>query len=199
MTERKKEILELARSLFREKGYTSTSIRDIAAAAQVEPASLYSHFKGKEELLDAICFDMADRFLLAIKEVNDIYFDAVQRLAMAVKNHIGILTSYPDAAMVFQHDWRFLNDERKADFIALRDQYEEGIRDIIRGGIDEGSFNEVDVKFSTLTILSSLNWVVEWYREDGRLSPDEIAENLTKFILTGLKKELPPSYDIVTD
>lgn len=198
MTERKKEIHALAQALFREKGYPATSVRDIAAAAHVEPASLYSHIKGKEELLDAICFEMAGKFLTVMKEVNDIYFDAVQKLAMAVKNHIRLLTDFPDAAVVFMRDWRYLSDERKAEFIALRDQYEDGFRAIVRKGVDEGAFNEVDVRFAALTILSSLNWVVEWYHEDGKLKPEEIADQLTKFILTGLQKELPVTYGLVT-
>ncbi|MCB9245219.1 MAG: TetR/AcrR family transcriptional regulator [Flavobacteriales bacterium] len=199
MTDRKKEILSLAQALFREKGYAATSVRDIAAAAQVEPASLYSHIKGKEELLDAICFEMADKFLKAIGEVNDIYFDAVQKLAMAVKNHIQLLTEHPDASVVFLRDWRYLSDDRKDEFIKLRDRYEEGFRAIVRKGVDEGAFNEVDVRFAALTILSSLNWVVEWYHEEGKLQPNEIADQLTKFVLTGLQKELPVTYGLVTN
>jgi len=199
MTDRKRQIFTIAQSLFREKGYLACSVRDIAAAAGVEPASLYSHIKGKEEILDSICFEMADRFLTAMDEVNDIYFDAVKRLSMAVRNHIQILTDYPDSSIVFQHDWRYLSDERRSEFIKLRDRYEEGFRKIVKGGIEEGSFQDVDMKIASLTILSSLNWVVEWYKEDGRLKPEEIADRLTKFILSGLKKELPASYSLVTD
>jgi len=199
MTDRKRQIFQIAQSLFREKGYSACSVRDIAAAAGVEPASLYSHIKGKEEILDSICFEMADKFFTAMEEVNDIYFDAVQRLSMAVRNHISILTTYPDSSIVFQHDWRYLNDARKNEFIKLRDQYEEGFRNIVQGGIDEGAFQEVDRKIASLTILSSLNWVVEWYKKEGQLNPEEIADGLTKFILRGLKKELPASYGMVTE
>ncbi len=188
MTERKKEILQIAQNLFKEHGYTATSIRDIAKAANVEPASLYSHISGKEELLDMTCFAMADLFITGIKEVNDIYFDASQKLKMAVNTHVEILAKYLNASVVFQRDWRHLNEKRKREFITLRNEYENGFRIIVQNGIDEGLFNEVDVKFATLTILSSLNWIVEWYHKDGKLSPQEIAENLFNFILTGLRK-----------
>lgn len=194
MTERKKEILELAQVLFREKGYAAASVRDIASSAGVEPASLYSHIKGKEEILDAICFDMAEKFATSIHEVNDIYFDALQRLQMAVKSHIELLTKFPDASVVFLRDWRYLSDDRRAEFIALRDAYEAELRKIIQCGIDEGSFKETDVKFATLTILSSMNWVVEWYKEDGKLTTLQIADRITEFILQGLLKEVPPTY-----
>lgn len=192
MTDRKLEILEIAQRLFCENGYAATSIRDIAKAANVEPASLYSHINGKEELLDRTCFMMADKFLTGIDDVNDIYFDAAQKLKMAVDTHINILTNHLDASVVFQHEWRYLSDERKAEFIELRNKYEEGFRVIVQTGIDEGIFNEVDVKFATLALLSSLNWIVEWYDKDGDLTPSEIADRLYQFVLTGLKKRVSP-------
>jgi TetR/AcrR family transcriptional regulator, cholesterol catabolism regulator len=188
MTERKLEILNIAQRLFMGNGYTATSVRDIAKAAGVEPASLYSHINGKEELLDTTCFDMAEKFLDGIKEVNDIYFDAAQKLKMAVDTHVNILTNNIEASVVFQRDWRHLNDGRKAEFITLRNEYEDGFRVIVQNGIDEGLFNEVDVKFAALTILSSLNWIVEWYDAKGKLTPSQIAENLFNFTFTGLKK-----------
>lgn len=187
-TERKREILSKSLELFKEKGYASTSVRDIAKALSIEPASLYSHITTKEDILKISCFEMAERFATAIDEVNDIYFNAEERLRMAIKFHVDILTSNIDAAVVFIRDWRNLGEESKEKFIALRNTYEEGIRAIIKSGIDEGTFKETDVKFAALTILSSLNWIVEWYKEDGTLTPEEIANKLSEFVLSGLKK-----------
>lgn len=187
-TERKREILAKSLELFKEKGYASTSVRDIAKALSIEPASLYSHITTKEDILKISCFEMAEKFETAINEVNDIYFNAEERLRMAIKLHVDILTSNIDAAVVFIRDWRNLGEESKKKFIALRNTYEEGIRAIIKSGIEEGSFTETDVKFAALTILSSLNWIVEWYNEDGNLTPEEIANKLSDFVLSGLKK-----------
>ncbi|MFT5724025.1 MAG: AcrR family transcriptional regulator [Bacteroidia bacterium] len=188
MTERKLEILNIAQALFMTNGYPATSVRDIAKAAGVEPATLYSHINGKEELLDTTCFELAEKFLDGIKEVNDIYFDAAQKLKMAVDTHVNILTNNIEAAMVFQRDWRHLSQDRRDAFIVLRNGYEEEFRVIVKNGIDEGLFSEVDVKFAALTILSSLNWIVEWYDPKGKLTPSQIAENLFDFTFTGLKK-----------
>ncbi|MFT4523602.1 MAG: AcrR family transcriptional regulator [Bacteroidia bacterium] len=189
MTERKLELLQIAQRLFKDKGYSAASMRDIAKAANVEPATLYSHVSGKEEFLDQTCFTMAKLFIDAIYEVNDIYFDAPQKLKMAVHNHVQILADNLDASVVFQHEWRHLSPERKQEFILLRNQYEEGFRTIVQDGVDAGLFNEVDKKIAALTILSSINWIVEWYNPDGKLSPKEIADQLHNFILTGLQKE----------
>ncbi|MFT4875428.1 MAG: AcrR family transcriptional regulator [Bacteroidia bacterium] len=190
MTERKKEILALSQSVLKEKGYAATSVRDIAKALDMEPASLYSHFKNKEDILKITCFEMADKFELAVKEVNDIYFNAEEKLRMAIKLHVEILTQNLDSALIFIRDWRNLTGKSLEQFVAKRNVYEEGFREIVQTGIDEGIFNETDKKFAALTILSSVNWIVEWYKPDGNLNAEQIAEKLSNFILSGLKKDI---------
>jgi AcrR family transcriptional regulator len=190
MTEltRREQIIATAQKMMRSQGYQGTSMRDIASALQIEAASLYNHISSKDEILRSTCFEMAEKFLLGIHEVNDIYFNASERLAMAVRNHIRIITENLNASFVFIHEWRNLADEPRKEFIFLRDEYENEFRKILVTGEDEGLFNEVNNKFAVLTILSSLNWVVEWYNPEGEMDPQQIAEKLTEFILTGLKK-----------
>jgi TetR/AcrR family transcriptional regulator, cholesterol catabolism regulator len=188
-TSRKDQLLAVSRKLFRDHGYRATSMRDIAAAMNIEAASLYNHIESKEEILRLTCFNLADEFIKAIEEVNDIYFDAEQKLQLAVKNHIRIITSNLDSAVVFLHEWRNLGSPHLEKFIEMRDQYEAGFMQILELGEAEHLFKESDKKFAMLTILSSLNWVVEWYKPDGKMSPDEIAERLTNFILSGLKRQ----------
>ena len=188
---RKDQIIQVASKLFSKRGYASTSVRDIAEMMEMEAASLYNHISSKEELLHDICFQMADRFINAIDEVNDIYFNGEQKLRMAVKNHVKILTDNLDEAQVFLREWRHLNEENTSVFISLRDQYESGIQNIIQTGMDENVFQEIDKKFAALNILSSMNWIVEWYKPEGKMKPDELADKLTDFVLTGLIKKQP--------
>lgn len=186
---RKDQIFQTAAKLFREKGFEAASMRDIAAELGIEAASLYSHIKSKDEILETICFRMADEFLTAIAEVNDIYFNAEEKLRMAIKNHVQIIADDLDASTVFLREWRNLTGEKLKDFIGLRNKYENGFREIITLGEDENIFDTVDKKFAVLTILSAVNWIVEWYKPDGNMSPEEIAKNLSDFILTGLGKK----------
>lgn len=185
---RKDQIFHTAERLFKEKGYMATSMRDIAAALGIEAASLYSHIKSKDEILDTICFRMADQFLHSIAEANDLYFNAEERLNMAIKSHIKILTGDLNAAAVFIREWRHLNEPRLSEFKHLRSKYENGFKSIIQNGEEENVFRTVDRKFAVLTILSTLNWITEWYNSEGGMTSEEIADNLFNFILTGLKK-----------
>lgn len=186
---RKDQIFETAALLFREKGYAATSVRDIAQVLGIEASSLYSHIKSKEEILEQICFLMASKFLDAIDEVNDIYFNAEEKLRMAIRNHVFIITENMDKAAVFLHEWRSLSEPRLSDFKKLRDAYENEFRVILQDGENEDVFAAVDKKFAVLTILSALNWIHEWYRGDGPMQPDEIATKLSDFIMSGLRKK----------
>lgn len=185
----REQVKSMALKLFRSKGYHATSMRDIAAALQVEASSLYNHIDSKEALLHATCFEMADRFITALDEVNDIYFNASEKIRVAIRNHIQILADNLDAAHVFLYEWKHLSEPQLSDFKLLRDRYEAGYRIMVQQGEQEGVFEERDSKFAVLTILSSINWIVEWYKPEGKMKPHQIADKLTDFILNGLAKE----------
>lgn len=184
---RKEQIIQVSARLFREKGFEAASMRDLAKELGIEAASLYSHIKSKDELLETICFRMADELLRAIDEVNDIYFNAEEKLAMAIRNHVKIITGDMDSSTVFLREWRRLPEGRIAEFIKLRNRYEEGFTRILVNGENENVFEAPDKKFAVLTILSAVNWITEWYSPKGSMSPDEIAEHLFRFVTTGLK------------
>ena len=105
---RKEQIIKTSAKLFRQKGFEAASMRDIAAELGIEAASLYSHIKSKDEILETICFHMADELIKAIDEVNDVYFNAEEKLATAIKNHVKIVTGDLDSSTVFLREWRRL-------------------------------------------------------------------------------------------
>lgn len=187
---RKQELINTAAQLFKQKGFASTSMRDLAAEIGMEAASLYHHIKSKDELLEVICFDLAGKLTTAIAEVNDIYFNAEDKLRMAIKNHVEILTQNIHFSTVFIQDWRHLTEPKLTEFRALRDAYEQGMRVIVQEGKNEDIFDDVDEKFAALTILSTLNWINEWYSPTGKMNAEQIAQKLSDFILGGLRKKL---------
>ena len=190
LKKRKQEILNTTAKQFREKGYAASSMRDIATELGMEAASLYHHIKSKDELLETICFGMAEKFITAIKDVNDIYFNAEEKLRMAINNHVHLMTENLDQSVVFLNEWRSLQEPQLSKYKKLREEYENEFRSIIEHGQDEDVFDHVDTKFAMLTILSSVNWIYQWYNPNGGIGPTEIATRLSDFILGGLRKTL---------
>lgn len=186
---RKEQIAETAAKLFRKKGYIATTMRDLATDLGIEAASIYHHVKSKEELLDNICFNMANQFILNAKEVNDIYFNAEEKLRLAIKLHIETITQNQNQSAVFLQEWRNLSEPNLTQFKMLRDQYENQFTIIIIDGENEDIFDLVDKKFAVLSILSTINFVNEWYKPEGKMNAAEIADKLCNFILGGLRKK----------
>ena len=191
MSPRKIQILQQASALMRTKGYASTTVRDIANSLNIEASSLYNHISSKEEILETICASLANQFESGILEINDIYFNDKEKLKMAIESHIRILTQDLNASYVFIHEWRNLGENALNEFVRRRDLYEKEFRDILYLGEKEGTFTDVDEKFVVITILSSLNSTIEWYKPNGQLSPKDVSNKLSDFILNGLLNSQP--------
>jgi|LauGreDrversion2_5_1035112.scaffolds.fasta_scaffold06540_3 AcrR family transcriptional regulator len=187
---RKEQIILTAAQLFKQKGYEASSMRDIALVLNIEAASLYHHIKSKEEILELICFSMAQKFLSAIAEVNDIYFNAEEKLRKAILHHVEIITEDINKSAVFLREWRSLPEKSLKEFMLLRNQYESEFTHIIENGMQEDIFENVDKKFAVLSILSSVNWINEWYQADGKMNAEEIAKKISDFVMGGLRKKM---------
>jgi AcrR family transcriptional regulator len=187
---RKEQIIDAAALLFKQKGYSTTTMRDLATELGIEAASIYHHIKSKEELLESICFGMANKFISNAKEVNDIYFNAEEKLRLAVKLHVETITENQNQSSVFLSEWRNLSEPKLTLFKQLRHQYENQFTIILMDGENEDIFDQVDKKFAVLSILSTINFVNEWYKQDGKMNAAEIAEKLSNFIMGGLRKRL---------
>jgi TetR/AcrR family transcriptional regulator, cholesterol catabolism regulator len=185
---RKEQIEQTATALFKNRGFSATSMRDLANQLGIEAASIYSHIKSKEEILQRVCFRMANEFFEAIDQADVHNASASERLQAAITAHVKVLTKNTEASAVFLHEWRHLSEPHHAEFLALRNRYEVHFREIIREGIKAGEFKVPDEKFAVLTILSALNWIHTWYKPEGKMNAEEIATNLATMLLNGLKQ-----------
>lgn len=189
---RKDQIETVATALFKERGFAATSMRDLANEVGIEAASIYSHVRSKEELLQSICFKMAQEFFEILENPQTRQLPFAQQLREIIAAHVAIITRNVAASVVFQQEWRHLSEPYLSHFLELREQYEQRIRDIVRHGADLGEFVATDAKFVTRTLLSSLNWIPQWYRLDGELTPADIAKNIADLFLNGLCRHPTP-------
>lgn len=189
-SDRKRQIEAAAESLFSQRGYLATSVRDIAEALNIEAASLYSHIKSKEELLWNIATRCADEFFETVKPISDSGLQTQVKLPKMIVAHVEVITRNLEASAVFFREWNHLSEPRKSEYAELRDQYEEMFRQVVRKGIEENLFKHYDERFSSRAILSAINWTHTWYRSDGELKPHEIGEQLAEIILNGLVRSI---------
>ena len=185
---RRREIDEVASELFRANGYAATSIRDIARALDMQGASLYAHVASKEDLLWAIVDRAATAFELAADRAADETSgaDAVERLAALVEAHVEAVTADPERSSVFITEWRHLSGGRRAEISGRRDAYEARFREAIADGLSVGAFAATDPAIAATFILTALNGIATWYRPDGRLSADRIADHYVDLSLRSL-------------
>jgi TetR/AcrR family transcriptional regulator, cholesterol catabolism regulator len=187
-TSRRREIEDAASSLFRTHGYAGTSVRDIARALDIQGASLYAHVTSKQDVLWSIVERMASRFEAAADTAMSgagptPVVGPGSRLAALVRGHVGVITADLERASVFVHEWRSLEGERHAEIARRRDAYEARFREVIRDGIQAGTFAPVDPVTSAAFLLTALNGLVSWYRADGPVGPAEIAERYADLAL----------------
>ncbi|HEX5014722.1 MAG TPA: TetR/AcrR family transcriptional regulator [Candidatus Limnocylindrales bacterium] len=188
---RRREIDEVASELFHANGYAATSVRDIARALDIQGASLYAHVASKEDVLWSIVDSTATAFERRADEaIEDAgTSDPVDRLAALVEAHVETVTSDPDRASVFVTEWRHLSPGRRDQIRDRRDAYEQRFRGLIEEGIAVGAFRQTDAAVAADFILSALNGIPAWYREDGRLSADRIADHFVDLALRSLSED----------
>lgn len=185
-TSRKQQIHQQATVMFMAKGYAASSMRDLAQVLGIEAASLYSHINSKQQILHKICFEMASVFFKAIDTIDQ--QDPVKRLRMAITAHFKVIADHPDASAVFFNEWRHLEEPALSEFLSLRSKYQEFYSKIIQQGIETGRFKKIDPKLAMMTVLSAINWTHQWYRPDGKLSRNEIGDQLSQLLISGLVK-----------
>jgi len=180
-TPRRDQILEEAARLFGRRGYHATSMRDIGGATGMLAGSLYSHISSKEDLLHRIVLEAAHTFIEGLEAIRAEDLTPEDRLRKAMRAHVAVVAADVDAAWVFNHEWKALTGERREEIRRLRRRYER-----LWDGIVRELPGAADPRFARLLVLSAANWTYTWYRPDGPLSPDEVADRFTDLLLAGL-------------
>lgn len=188
---RRQAIDAVAGELFHAQGYAATSVRDIARALDMQGASLYAHVTSKEDLL----WSIVDRAATAFEVAADAALaestggDAVDRLAAFVEAHVEVVTADPERASVFVTEWRHLSEPHRDEIAQRRDAYEGRLRALIVDGIALGVFRSTDPVLAAAFLLAALNGIAAWYRPDGRLGADRIADHFVDLALRSMTED----------
>ena len=183
------EIQEAAARMFRDKGYSATSMRDLAEAVELKASSIYNHFYSKEDILRQICFDNARRFLEGLVEVENMPAPAGEKLRALIRMHILIATEDATSVIAFNDEWRHLEEPHLSEFMAIRRNYEQRFRAIIEEGIRHGALKPFDPVITTHTIFSSMRWLYDWFKSGKKITMPDLEHTITELLMEGLAKE----------
>jgi len=185
---RRQQIEDAASGLFRERGYSATSVRDIAHALNIQGGSLYAHVASKEDVLWSIVNRAADRFHSLVGPLAGNAARPSARLREMIRAHVAVVTSAQRDAVVFLHEWRFLSAARRQQVAARRDAYEALFRSVIAEGVESCEFAPADPRLTAMALLSALNGIASWYRPDGELTAEDIADRHADLFLRALSR-----------
>lgn len=179
----KPRILEAATDLFSRKGFRATTVRDIAEAAGMVSAGLYAHIATKEDLLVEIVREAAEEFEQALAPLVGLPLPPAEKLRRAVRAHLEVVTQSPARARVFLDEWQALSPARRESVQRWRERYEAHWAAILQEGAELGAFLVEDLALARVFVLSCLNAVNRWYRPDGRLGVEEVADRYAIWLL----------------
>src|SRR3954462_6939691 len=105
---KKEVIIDKATHLFMEKGFGSASMRDIAEHVGVEAASLYNHIQSKSEILQTICFKVANEFMTNLEAVEVSNQSTIKKMEAIIRLHIRMMLDQYEFVYIADHEWRHL-------------------------------------------------------------------------------------------
>ncbi|MFI6604634.1 TetR/AcrR family transcriptional regulator [Nonomuraea sp. NPDC050536] len=169
-----RRIREAAISLFAERGFHGTGIRDIATQAGVTLSSLYHHFGSKDDLLVDIMFSSTEPLRRAAERAGQALETPSERLAMLIEQHVWEHVTDRLAKIVSDTEVRALSGERRDRVVGLRDAYENVWRTTVEEGAAAGEFTVSHPKALTIGLLEMCTAVSHWFQPSGDLALREL-------------------------
>lgn len=185
---RRDEILQIARTLFAEKGFESASIREIGDAAGILSGSLYYHFATKDDMLDELVRPFVLPLLKHYEVIAHSDADAPDRLRQMIQFGLQNLVREPDLLKIVANDRKFFAKSERFSYV------EEAWQDIfqiwygvLQDGVRQGKFrSDLNLHITLRMIIELLNGTVDWFRPDGRFTIEQVIETQVELLFGGL-------------
>ncbi len=169
-------IRDAAVNLIARHGYEAMSMRQLAAEVGVQAAALYRYFPTKQDLLFTLMREHMETLIQAWHSARPTSPDPAARLAAFVENHIRFHVARRHSTHISNMELRSLSHERLTQILRMRGAYEKELRQILRDGVDRGSFLVEDAGLTAMAIIQMITGVIVWFRPDERLSVEEVTE-----------------------
>lgn len=179
-------VREKATEFFFVKGFSATTLREVASAAGVKVSSLYNHISSKEDLLQQVMGSFMDDIIADLDNALDGKTEAIDRLLSAIDCHLRFHATQARKVFIGNNNLRFLGLEARNEITDKRSDYVRRIQDIIEDAERAGFATLLDSRLHAYAIIALGTDIATWYQMDGRLSLDEIVDIYSKIALRGL-------------
>jgi AcrR family transcriptional regulator len=178
-------ILERTAELFASRGYVASSIGDIAEACECSKSRLYHYFDSKESILSTMLTEHVDRLIHGGREIVAAHADPRERFTRLIQFFMEIYAVSRAKQVVLLTCIEFLPEGKRREIIDKERELVSYVRNILKalqpGGAQAGSATDVD----TMLFFGMINWTYTWYRADGAITPQELAERSVSMFLNG--------------
>jgi AcrR family transcriptional regulator len=178
---KRERILEEAVKLFYERGFSGTTLDDIAGKLGVTKPFIYTHFRSKVELLEAICRPTIEKSLAAIADAAEQRGSASERLFNGVVNFTKVVLQRQANIAVYFREEKSLSEAGLGEINAMRKAFDRVLSDLLDEGVGAGEFHIADVRVAALAIGGMVSWAYTWYQPGGRLSIDDVGAQMARF------------------
>ncbi|MCG6576249.1 TetR/AcrR family transcriptional regulator [Pseudomonas sp. AF32] len=177
------KLLQTAAHLFRNKGFERTTVRDLASAVGIQSGSIFHHFKSKDEILRAV-MEETIRYNTALMRAALAEAGSVRERVLAlIRCELqSIMGGTGEAMAVLVYEWRSLSEDGQRQVLALRDIYEQLWLEVLGQAKDAG-YIRGDVAITRRFLTGALSWTTTWFRAEGSLSLDDLAEQALILVL----------------
>lgn len=186
---RKDEIIRTAAKLFKEKGYSAVTMRDLATEMGMKAASLYNHINSKQQILKEIIISLAEEFTSGLQEIQKSNKSSIEKLREIVKLHVNITSHNTYGMASLNNDWMHL-EEKLEYYLQLRSNYEDEFRNIIQQGIKKEEIINENIEVMLFSILSTLRSLYLWIPKKEDLNPEELSQQLSEVLINGINKKI---------
>ena len=180
---KRERILEEAVKLFYERGFNGTTLDDIAGKLGVTKPFIYTHFRSKVELLEAICRPTIEMSLDAIAQASLQSGSAAERLFAGVVNFSKVVLQRQANIAVYFREEKNLSEPGLADINVLRKRFDRVLSELLEEGVAAGEFTIADIRVAALAIGGMVSWAYTWYQPGGRLTTEQVGAKLAYFSL----------------
>ena len=184
---RKQEILKVAAKLFKDKGYSAVTMRDLAKALGIKAASLYNHISSKQDILQDIIISIAEDFTEGMHQIIQSDKDCLGKLQLIIDLHIRIGAENANGLAALNSDWMHL--ENKLDYyLDLRLGYENSFKAIVQDGIIYDEIKPIDPDVFMFSTLSTLRSLYLWLPKKEVQNLEYLSNQLSEVLLKGINK-----------